>query len=106
MNEQVFGDDELVEQLPDSFAERIRKGENPAVGEYVARYPEVAAKLQTLLPVVALLERHPAATAEENNCRAQPSFLTSAEIGDFTIVREIGRGGMGIVYEAMQQSLG
>ena len=104
MSEQV-DNDELIEQLADSFAERIRKGENPAVGEYVARYPEVAAKLQALLPVVALLERHPAATRDANDCCAEPSLLTSAEIGDFTIVREVGRGGMGIVYEAMQQSL-
>src|SRR5689334_19055474 len=100
MNEQVFNDHELIDQVADSFAERIRKGENPAVGEYVARYPEVAAKLQALLPVVALLERHPAASDDEKDGRAEPSFLTPAEIGDFTIVREVGRGGMGIVYEA------
>ena len=106
MSEQVFDDDELIEQLADSFAERIRKGENPAVGEYVARHPEVAAKLQALLPVVAFLEQQVAATAEGNNGRADASFLASTEIGDFTIVREVGRGGMGIVYEAMQQSLG
>jgi serine/threonine protein kinase len=105
MNDQVF-DDEFIEHLADSFAERIRKGEAPAVEEYVARYPEAAAMLHALLPVVALLERHPMATGDENDCSAEPSFITSAEIGDFTIVREVGRGGMGIVYEAKQQSLG
>lgn len=106
MNEQIFDEDELIAQLADSFAERIRKGESPAVGEYAARYPEVAAKLQALLPVVALLEWLPAASGDEGDCRAEANFLTPAEIGDFTIVREVGRGGMGIVYEAMQQSLG
>jgi len=30
----------------------------------------------------------------------------STSLGDFPIVREIGRGGMGIVYEAIQLSLG
>ena len=35
-----------------------------------------------------------------------PSPAVHARLGDFRIVREIGRGGMGIVYEAEQVSLG
>src|SRR6185295_14890849 len=31
---------------------------------------------------------------------------TAKPLGDFQLVREIGRGGMGVVYEAVQMSLG
>jgi hypothetical protein len=105
MSEQAQ-DDELIEQLADSFAERIRQGERPTVAEYVNRYPEMAVKLEAVLPAVALLERHGAMIDVENVCADKDIPPVPAEIGDFTIVREVGRGGMGIVYEAVQQSLG
>src|SRR6478609_5965336 len=104
MNDQVADDYELVEQLADSFVDRLRKGEQPTVKEYVDRHPELAAKLEAVLPAVALLERHAAAANAQssqanNGCAAAPP----TEIGDFAIVREVGRGGMGVVYEALQQ---
>src|SRR5205814_2384696 len=35
-----------------------------------------------------------------------PSVPMLERLGEYRIVREIGRGGMGVVYEAVQESLG
>jgi aminoglycoside phosphotransferase (APT) family kinase protein len=63
----------------------------------------------------AILAAHPALAGQLDSCLAALEFIHRAELpgaadapavlGDFRIVREIGRGGMGVVYEAEQQSL-
>ena len=92
--------DSLVAQLADEFTERQKQGEQPDVEEYAARHPEHAAVIRNVLASLQLI-RMPADGSEEADSDALPGTL-----GDFRLIREIGRGGMGVVYEAEQISLG
>jgi serine/threonine protein kinase len=93
-----------VDVLAEEFAERHRRGETPSVSEYVERYPEWANQLRELLPPVARMEQMKRLKRASGAQRTDGPRLE--QLGDYRIVREVGRGGMGIVYEAVQQSLG
>jgi serine/threonine protein kinase/Flp pilus assembly protein TadD len=89
--------------LVDEFLERLGRGERPEVEEYARRHPRLAAVLRQMLP--ALQAVHGSA-ADRPRSGESPPIDPEGPLGDFRIVREIGRGGMGVVYEAVQISLG
>jgi serine/threonine protein kinase len=91
-------DRDPVDVLAEEFADRLRRGERPSVGDYAAAHPDHADQLRELLPAVAQMELLKRFRAPE------PSLPD--RLGDFRIVRELGRGGMGVVFEAVQESLG
>jgi serine/threonine protein kinase/formylglycine-generating enzyme required for sulfatase activity len=95
---------ELIDELAEEFAARYRRGEHPALQEYVDRYPELADDIRELLPALAEVEQVKAEfrPSPENVPATAPPLQ---QIGDFRIIREVGRGGMGVVYEAEQVSL-
>jgi WD40 repeat protein/serine/threonine protein kinase len=102
---------DFVDQLAEEFLARYRRGEHPAVQEYTEKYPEHAAQIRDLFPALVVLEQAaPASDSESLSACTASTGISSAgvpeELGDYRIVREIGRGGMGVVYEAEQQSLG
>jgi WD40 repeat protein/serine/threonine protein kinase len=97
-------EEELVGQVADEFTERVNRGEQPDVEEYARRHPPIAALLRQVLPALQAMGPHASANGLVRGRATSPQL--TGNLGDFRIIREIGRGGMGVVYEAEQQALG
>jgi eukaryotic-like serine/threonine-protein kinase len=102
--DEALDDRDLVEVLADEFIARRRKGEQPTIEEYAARCPERAVEIRDLFPAIATMERWKPQPAPQSS-RASFAFPPRGRLGDCRLIREIGRGGMGVVYEAEQESL-
>jgi serine/threonine protein kinase len=90
----------LVEKL----SARLEAGEAVDVEQIARDYPEHAAELRDLLPAVALMVNL-SQSGERRGVSPTCDDSPLGELGDFRLIREVGRGGMGIVYEAEQISL-
>jgi WD40 repeat protein/serine/threonine protein kinase len=95
----------LIEEL----TVRLQAGEPVDVPAFLQEHPEHADRLRDLLPALNMLadlaRSAPSGSASGVRPAAPPDDLTGT-LGDFRLLREIGRGGMGVVYEAEQISLG
>jgi WD40 repeat protein/serine/threonine protein kinase len=105
-------DDPRVLQALDEYLAALEAGQPADRQALLARYPEVAADLARCLDGLEFIKaaapqlRSRAAavgpTAGASGSALQPGMT----LGDYRVMREVGRGGMGVVYEAEQVSLG
>jgi WD40 repeat protein/serine/threonine protein kinase/tetratricopeptide (TPR) repeat protein len=96
----------LVLELAEEFLARYRRGDRPTLQEYIASHPKLAGEIRAVFPAMAMMEQIALGDESRAGEKAASRVAPGEQLGDYRIVREIGRGGMGVVYEAEQVSLG
>src|SRR5438477_406925 len=104
-------DPRLVRAL-EEYRAALESGLPPERRAFEARYPDIGPALAECLDGLDFVHR---AAANLSGTGAEPAadvpevadaLPGAAPLGDFRIIRQLGRGGMGVVYEAEQLSLG
>ena len=90
-------------QAANEFFEAVSRGEKPSVIEFAKRFPDIAEHIRRTFPALLLVGD---ATIGDTGEVVSPHDAADKNLGDFRIVRELGRGGMGTVFEAEQLTMG
>jgi serine/threonine protein kinase len=95
-----------LSKVLDEYLEQLRAGAAPEVEQWIARHPDLAGDLHECLACLDFI-RQAAQTPRHEGAVVDALDIGrgTAALGDFRILREIGKGGMGVVYEAVQLSL-
>jgi serine/threonine protein kinase len=89
-----------LEVLASEFVAGLRQGAEPEIAALAAEHPELAAEIQDLFPLLTAMEGWKTYLETTSYEHRSLDTLPGGQFGDFRIIREIGRGGMGVVFEA------
>src|SRR6516225_567470 len=95
-----------VSTILDAYLADLERGAAPNSEKLLEEHPDVAEPLKDYLKSLKLLHGAGEDFRAEGSENAHKPFGALEQMGDYRLVREIARGGMGVVYEAEQLSLG
>src|SRR5438067_10476160 len=104
-------DDSTLGRLIDELTYKLQADEPVDLQDYLDQYPEHAEELTRMLPALERLAELGRSEAKAESPGGIPTAWDGdgkpgvGVLGDFRLHREVGRGGMGVVYEAEQVSL-
>src|SRR5262245_50863005 len=100
-------DRDPIERLAAEFLDRRRRGENPSPSDYAQRYPQWAEQILEFFPALELMEGLKPGSCDQTDSLPGTAAVAPRleQLGEYRILCEIGRVGMGVVYEAVQESL-
>ncbi len=100
-------DDPRIAQALVEYHRLEQEGLAPSREEFLARHPGIAAALAECLDGLDFLKGAASGLIGGAQCVGTvEEDGPTRRLGDFHLIRELGRGGMGVVYEARQESLG
>jgi tetratricopeptide (TPR) repeat protein len=96
----------LIAALREHY-EAMQVGRKPDRREFLARHAEIAGPLAAALDGLELVYAATAHLQADRDCAVSSRDVQpGVSLGDYQLLREIGHGGMGVVYEGVQLSLG
>jgi WD40 repeat protein/serine/threonine protein kinase len=103
----LAAEESRVIRVVQDYLALMEAGHQPDRKEFLGRYPEIAGTLAECLAGLEFVHAAaPDLSQPPGGGGALGDIPAGVPLGDFRMIREIGRGGMGIVYEAEQLSLG